>query len=256
MLKKRLSSNRGQIADILMFLFFISFVIYFVLAYTSMQTFFKTQEFVDTIVRTEVEIVRTKGIFKTEEYKSFLSKLSNYGQYNVYATIETQDAAGNYVKWFRLKEEILDRPLKVGDFIKISVESRKASLFSEIMARNFLFGRSGNVNNFKMQSVAAGMICTDGYIKGVEVINIIERYRSKVSVIVKTDNSNLDPALAPAEDTYNASAAYNHDTVSDDKRINLEGRFKMEMDRDIGTGEVTEITITQLDKHNLMPTIP
>ena len=135
---KRLCSNKGQIADILMFIFFISFVMYFVLSYTSMQTFFKTQEFIDNVVRTEVEIVRTKGVFKTEEYKRFLAQLSKYGNFNVYVTIETQDAAGNYAKWFRLEEEILDRPLKVGDFIKIAVESTQRSLFAEIMARNFL----------------------------------------------------------------------------------------------------------------------
>ncbi|HBY20144.1 MAG TPA: hypothetical protein DEG71_03895, partial [Clostridiales bacterium] len=86
----------------------------------------------------------------------------------------------------------------------------------------------------------------DGYIRGVEIINIIERYRSKVAVTVITD-------LDPSGQEYNATTPYDPDAVAAEKLINLEGRFYMEMDRDNTTGEVTAITITELDKHNLLP---
>jgi len=194
----KVKSKNGQIADILVFFIYIVFVVYFIMLFSSMQLYFATQKIVDNVVRDEVEIIRTKGIFTESEYKSFLAKIGKYGSFNVNVFAEKQDNAGQRGKWFDIKS-IKDKPFRVGDFIQIMVESSKPPLFSTILNTNFLFSsnrKSGS--NFRMQSLASGMICSDGFIRGIEVINLINK-NPGITLKLKT----LDyPSPIPVNPTY------------------------------------------------------
>ncbi len=253
---RKLKNTRGQLADIMMFMFFVAFVIYFIVSYTSMHTFFKTQEIVDSIVRKEVEIIRTKGILKTEEYERFLGEINKYGMFEVMITLEKQNEYNQYEKWFTL-DEILNEPLKVGDIIKIYAESRKPSLFAEIMSRGFLFSRGGSgKSHFKMQSIASGMICSDGYIRGVEAINIINRYSGKPGITeIKVKTLYYPDPADPSNYTEHwkndyATVQYDPETALPENVINLAERFRLTMNRD-GNHNITEIIIEQLNVNGL-----
>lgn len=245
---RRFKNSRGQMADIMMFMLFVVFVIYFIVSYTSMHQFFKTQEFTDSIVRSEVETVRSKGILKTEDHERYMRELARYGKFIVHVTLEKQNSAGYYDKFFRI-EEILDKPLKVGDFIKIIAESNDTSLFAEIMRRGILFGSSKNTASFRMQSLASGMVCSDGYIKGLEVVNIIEKYRTRPSppfenITVRTlkNIENNDPGVP-----YNSSTAYDHEAArGTDNEIKFDARFRMDIDKTDDMGNITKMTMIEL----------
>ncbi|MGE5473752.1 MAG: hypothetical protein ACM3UU_05985 [Ignavibacteriales bacterium] len=174
----KIKSEKAQIADVIMFFIFIVFVLYFIILFTSMQFYFRAQKMVDGIVRDEVETIRTKGILTKSEYEDFLDRIGKFGNFNVLVVAELQDNAGVRAKWFDINS-ICGKPLKVGDYIKIFVESKRPPLFSELLLRNFMFGYNGlnkSASSFKMQSIASAMVCSDGYIKGVEVMNTINRY--------------------------------------------------------------------------------
>ncbi len=239
---KRICGQSGQVADILMFIFFITFVVFFIVSYTSMQAFFKTQEIVDDIVRSEVEIVRTKGIFTSEEYENLIKKISKYGNFDVYITLEAQDNTGKYSKYFSI-EYILDRPLKVGDFIKVLAESKNPPLFAQMLTRSYSFGLgSGKNSSFKMQSMCSGMICTNGFVSGLDVVETITRYTSAPDgVRVRT--------LQGGDHTYDGGDVYNTNTPTGSPNwIDLEGRFQKIIDRDPVTNTIQGIEIDQMNK--------
>lgn len=273
-LLNKVKSEKGQLADILIFFIFIVFVIYFIILFTSMQYFFITQKIVDNIVRDEVEVIRTKGMFTTAEYQKFLSKIGKYGSYNVHVVAEKQDAAGTRAKWFDMKD-ILDTPFKAGDFIKIFVESTKQPLFSMILNTNFMFGsgHSGG-SSFRMQSMASGMVCSDGFIKGVEVINIINKNASNIPVRLKSlDYSNTNPNLedsnaaqwdlyapssytgATTEDIVKNPAKYDPNTyvvggniVKANGWIDYSGDYLMNVDVDTANYNITGMYFTETQK--------
>jgi len=261
----RRKSEKGQIADIMMFFFFIVFVIYFIILFTSMQFFFRAQKMVDNVVRDEVEIIRTKGIFTQSEYESFLAKLSKYGNYNVNVFAEKQDNAGQRGKLFSI-ETIKDQPFKVGDFIQILVESSKPPLFSVILNTNFLFSSNHkNGSDFRMQSLASGMICSDGFIKGVEVINLITKNASSIPVRLKTlkysTTSNTEDMVdkwylyGPSSYTGDAAKDSNTTPITDynptahtentDGWINYEGRYTMDVTLN-DSYAITEMYFTEM----------
>ncbi len=238
---KRIGGRSGQVADILMFIFFIIFVVYFIVSYTSMQTFFKTQEIVDDIVRSEVEIVRTKGIFTSQEYENLIKKISRYGNFDVYITLEAQDNTGRYSKYFST-DYILDRPLKVGDFIKVLAESKNPPLFAQMLTRSFSFGfGSGEKTSFKMQSMCSGMICTNGYVSGLDVIETITRYTNTTfGVRVRT--------LQGGNHTYDGGDVYDTNTpVGSPNWIDLEGRYQKTIRPDPVTNKILGIEIDQMN---------
>lgn len=241
-LVKNIKNSKGQIADIIMFLFFISFVVYFIVSYTSMQVFFKTQEIIDGIVRTEVEVVRTKGLFTTDEYKSFLKKLNGYGNFEVFLTLEAQDLDGKYIKYFT-PEEILDKPLQVGDFVKIFVESKDRPLFAEMMSRNFMLAASkGGGTNFRMQSLCTGMVCSDGFIRGLQVVDTITKYTN-------TPNGVTVTTLKGGNFTYKGGTVYNVDTPDTDPNwIDIKGKYMQYINRNTSTNDVIGVEINQLNR--------
>ncbi|MGE5329066.1 MAG: hypothetical protein ACM3KR_06145 [Deltaproteobacteria bacterium] len=255
----KVKTEKGQIADILMFFFFIVFVIYFIILFTSMQLFFNTQKMVDSVVRDEIEIVRTKGILTTSEYENFLGKLGKYGNFNIIVIAEKQDEAGNRGRYFSL-DTILDKPFKVGDFIKFFVESKKPSLFADILQRNFMFGYNGKGgSSFRMQSQASGMVCSDGFIKGIEVINIINKYfdtgvaqpadgiflqtLNYTSIPVGQDPTSLSANIVQQTGKYDVSIPER----TTDKWIDYEGRYSMEVTPD-GDYRIKKIVFTELLK--------
>ena len=228
---KKVQNSKGQIADIIMFIFFISFVAYFIFAYTSMQVFFKTQNFVDEIVRTQVEQIRTKGIFTKDDFKDMRRKIDRYGAFYVYVSLDAQDVNGNYKGYITNGTDsyvnmVLDKPLKVGDMIKITADGVNRPLFAEMLSRNFMFGFNRNSHtSFKMQSMASGMICTDGFIRGLEVINIISRYRTAKDIKVITINED---GTEKNTTTYDSSTSYDANTPSDETWIKPDGRFQVD----------------------------
>lgn len=268
-LSSRVQNSKGQIADIIMFIMFMSFVIYFIVSYTSMQVFFKTQNLVDEIIRAKVELVRTKGMFTEQDYADMIYHIGRYGAFDVRVTWESRENTGKKIIHYSYSDdsfnnEIKDKPMKVGDFIKIFAQSRKRPLFAEMLARNFLFGINKNAHtNFKMQSLSTGMVCTDGFIRGLEVINTIARYRADVPVGVKTykysdiangivDSSQVYnvPPSTYIDDSYPGYACYNstieYDPAEIDTWINPAGRFKETVTTDPDNYEITGIFIEEL----------
>lgn len=261
----KVRKENGQIADILMFFIFIVFVLYFIILFTSMQFYFRTQKMVDIVVRNEVELIRTKGILTTSEYEDFLGRLAKYGSFNVLVVAELQDNAGVRAKWFDI-DTIKDKPLKVGDFIKIYVESKKPPLFTELLLRNFMFGYNSSgasVSNFRMQSVASAMVCSDGYIKGIEVMNIINKYFDStpptggiwLSTLDFSSNPPTKVVDIPVQMTHKYTGYYDiaqtnpipEKTTND--WIDYEGNYRMDIEVDeYDNYKITKIYFTQLIK--------
>jgi len=201
-------------------------------------------------VRDEVEIVRTKGIFTRAEYESFLAKIAKYGNFTVLLTAEKQNAAGVRGKLFNLdrkdtENRVIDQPFKTGDFIKIFIESANPSLFTEILNRNFMFGYSGGgKSGFKMQSTASAMVCSDGFLRGVEVINMINKYKSIPGNTVKLFLQSYDIIPNPPvlrDPPYEFTTTYDN-TVSEHEKnwIDYEGRYFMDFTIDTTTCLITE----------------
>lgn len=250
MFGKKIFNKKGQIADIIMFLFFFSFVIYFIVAFVSSKEFFMVQDIVNNIVKSKVEIVRTKGRFTTEEYKDMMVKLGKYGNFTVFLTLDKIDETGRYYSVFH-PARILDQTLKVGDIIKIYVESKDRALFAEILSRNFLFGWQKKQSNFRIQSLCAGMVAVDGYIRGGEVIEIINKYINPpynltVYVTLIDYTSLLIPKLQDTPKQFSLDNPYDINTPPrTNDWIDPEGRYDLEIKRD-DNEKVVGVTITQL----------
>jgi hypothetical protein len=128
--------------------------------------------------------------------------------------------------------------MKVGDFISIFAQSPERPLFAEMLSRNFLFGINKNSHtNFRMQSLSTGMVCTDGFIRGLEVINTIARYCS-VSGGVKVITLNGGTKLYNVP--YDATTSLPIDVITPD------GRFKETTTTDPNTYAITGIVIEEL----------
>ena len=280
MLFKRLKNKRGQIADILMFMFFFSFVIYFILAYTSAKAFFKAEDMVQGVVKNSVELVRTKGIYTKENFDDLNIKLSRYGRFNVQLTLEvanekyvannasliapadnnTAEETLKYVKYFT-PESIIDRTLKVGDMIKVYVESNEKSLFGQIISRNFMLWSTGSrSSNLHIQAMSTAMICADGSYTGLEVLNKLDEFMdttknptgkftleiikdvfgipTKLEFVVPDDLSKDELVAAIKPDPANS-------ITGDDYWIDPSMRYRKVIETDELSGEITSMTITQ-----------
>lgn len=258
MVGRVIRDKKGQIADIIMFLFFFSFVVYFIVAFASSKAYFMTQDVVKNIVESKVQLVTTKGRLTKLEYEDMLTRIGKYGRFNVYVTIDKLDETGRHYSLYN-PQSFLDEPLGVGDFIKVYVESIDRPLFSEILSRGFTFGYSKHKSNFRIQVLSSGMICVDGHIRGLEVIEAISRYKNEPS-ITKLDvhlfDYPYDPTLGipPSYSTYDYLTLPNYDidtTPYTNGWINPEGRYKIDITRDVTAtgndyGRIKEVEIRQL----------
>jgi hypothetical protein len=277
-----MKNKKGQIGDIILFLFFFSFVIYFITAFISSKVFFISQNAVNSIVESKVDIVRTKGIFTESEYQDLYKRLARYGNFDVYVTLEKQEETGAYTTIF-MPKEIIDQPLHVGDFIKIYVESKQPAVFSKILSSGLLMGSKKQTGGFKLKSLATGMIATDGSMRGLEVINLINKYTTApYNLTIKVDlidysavgNADAVPELIPCElkkgyvrdsahgiytydQPYKEPAPYDNSVTKPAPKsldpnskfngwIDPEGKFKVDIQRDTITGIVIGIAAKQV----------
>lgn len=161
-LRNKLTGNsRGQVGDAIIALFVISFIIYFNVAYTSGKAYFKAQRQVDGIVKNHVDIMRKKGVLTSQNYSDMIRELSYYGGFDIYLRVDCVNDIGGYDSFFT-EASILDRRLKLGDYVSVYVESAQNALFGEILSRNLMFGPSGSHINLTLNSSSSGMVMGNG----------------------------------------------------------------------------------------------
>lgn len=140
----------GTLIGLLMLLYVVCLIIFFFLQEN-------IRENINMLNYEIVEIAATSGTLRSTSYKILEQNTAKYGDYKISMKLERQIKPGIYDTFYN-NDEIINKPLKIGDRLTICLEDRNASLFERLLNVTFLGKSLDKATSTGIKSLRATVI--------------------------------------------------------------------------------------------------
>ncbi|MBM7613602.1 hypothetical protein [Alkaliphilus hydrothermalis] len=129
-----------------------------------------------------VEVITTQGYFSGDLYGELREQVNKYSDFYIQLKLEQWVKEGVYDTYYH-PDEILNKPLQIGDKISIYIEDQHATIFSRLLTSALGFGSSGDYEQ-RIKSLKTGMVVKEykDIRKGYDVMVDIQKYASNHGV--------------------------------------------------------------------------
>jgi len=177
----RIPEVAGRITHTVISILLLTYLIFLVIFYFLHENMRVT---VDRINYEVAEVISTSAIFTGNLYSYLEDSILKYGEYKISLRLDKQVKSGIYDTFFDI-DDIIDKPLRVGDRLTIHLKDQDMSLFDSLLNATIPGYRSSFFDN-RIESVYTAVISKNyiDLVKGYDVIADIRKYSNDESVAI------------------------------------------------------------------------
>ncbi len=140
---------------------------------------------VDRLNYEVAEVISTSAVFSDELYKYLFDNTQKFGDYMINLRLDKQIKSGVYDTYFN-REDIIGKPLRVGDKLTIYLEDKKLTLFGKIINATILGYSNDRYISSSIKSAYTAVVSKNSMdvVKGYDVIFDIKKYSTDPSIAV------------------------------------------------------------------------